>query len=219
MYPSSTTNGTHCHHVIVADSVGSIAELLASRLSTSLTNVTQVGHADSIAAVSPQLAGNPYTLVVSGPRLKDGSVLDLLKSVRSSSSVAQVVVWADLFPMFLPPEEFADFLPRSLPLPDLEARLQGLLNRGIQHPHGEPHWSTRPGAISTSSRTESPLTQRQAEVLILTARGLSVKEIAQKLQMTSKAIDSLKFRMMRSLNLHNRVDLARLAIREGLIDP
>ena len=63
------------------------------------------------------------------------------------------------------------------------------------------------------------LTSRQLEVLRHLAIGRSVKEIAWKMHLKPKTIDSHKYNMMRRLDIHDRVSLARFAIREGLILP
>lgn len=63
------------------------------------------------------------------------------------------------------------------------------------------------------------LTARQLDVLRHLARGLSVKEIAALMHLSEKAVDSQKYRIMQRLDLHDRVELSRLAIREGLLEP
>ncbi len=62
------------------------------------------------------------------------------------------------------------------------------------------------------------LTPRQLRSLRLLAQGRSVKETARILETTPKAIDNQKTRMMRKLGVRDRVELARIAIREGLIE-
>jgi DNA-binding CsgD family transcriptional regulator/nucleotide-binding universal stress UspA family protein len=61
------------------------------------------------------------------------------------------------------------------------------------------------------------LTAREAEVLVYLAQGLTVKECARVLRLSPSTIDNHKSRMMRKLNLHRMVDLARIAVREGLL--
>ena len=51
------------------------------------------------------------------------------------------------------------------------------------------------------------------------AVGLSVKDVSKKMHISVKSVDSHKYRIMQSLHIHDRVDLARLAIREGLVCP
>ena len=63
------------------------------------------------------------------------------------------------------------------------------------------------------------LTSRQLQVMRLLAHGQSVKEVARLLQLSEKSVDSHKYRIMHKLGIHDRVELARYAIREGLMLP
>jgi len=65
----------------------------------------------------------------------------------------------------------------------------------------------------------SDLTFRQLEVLRHLAKGESVKEVARLMQLSQKSIDSHKYRIMHKLGIHDRVELARFAFREGLLLP
>jgi DNA-binding NarL/FixJ family response regulator len=62
------------------------------------------------------------------------------------------------------------------------------------------------------------LSERQLQVLRYLAMGLSVKEIAARMFVSVKTVDSHKYRLMKLLKIHDRVELARLAIREGIAD-
>lgn len=62
------------------------------------------------------------------------------------------------------------------------------------------------------------LTPREQEVLTLIAQGLSNNEIADQLVISAKTVDRHRENIMRKLNLHNRVDLVKYALRKGLID-
>jgi DNA-binding NarL/FixJ family response regulator len=73
--------------------------------------------------------------------------------------------------------------------------------------------------LSPRSRARlSTLTDRELVVLRYVARGLSKKEIAGLMDVTSSAVDRHCTRIMTKLDLHDRVALARFAIREGLVD-
>lgn len=61
------------------------------------------------------------------------------------------------------------------------------------------------------------LTQRELEIMILLAQGYSVREIARYLGTATSTVDNHKARLMRKLKVHKVVDLATMAIREGLI--
>jgi two-component system response regulator NreC len=62
------------------------------------------------------------------------------------------------------------------------------------------------------------LTPREREVLVLIAEGMSNAEIAENLVISVKTVDRHRENIMRKLNMHNRVDLVKYAIRSGLID-
>lgn len=62
------------------------------------------------------------------------------------------------------------------------------------------------------------LTPREREVLVLIAEGLTNAEIADRLVISVKTVDRHRENIMRKLNMHNRIDLVKYAIRTGLID-
>lgn len=60
------------------------------------------------------------------------------------------------------------------------------------------------------------LSDREREVLVYLARGLSKKEIAELMTLSVKTIQNHADRLMQKLDIHDRVELTRFAIREGL---
>jgi DNA-binding NarL/FixJ family response regulator len=62
------------------------------------------------------------------------------------------------------------------------------------------------------------LTQRELEVLRYIARGMSKKEIANVMHLSVKTVDNHSTSLMSKLDIHDRVELARFAIREGLAE-
>jgi DNA-binding NarL/FixJ family response regulator len=73
-------------------------------------------------------------------------------------------------------------------------------------------------AAGSASRT-SLLTARELEVLRHLSLGLSKKEIASLLGVSVKTISRHAENLMGKLDIHDRVELARFAIREGLAEP
>ncbi len=61
------------------------------------------------------------------------------------------------------------------------------------------------------------LTSRQREILQLIAEGNSTKEIANKLHISIKTIETHRSQIMERLNIHDIPGLVRYAIREGII--
>jgi DNA-binding NarL/FixJ family response regulator len=60
-----------------------------------------------------------------------------------------------------------------------------------------------------------PLSDREIEVLRMLAHGYSNKEIAVKLGISSKSIETYKSRSMLKIGLHTRADIVRYAIEQG----
>lgn len=61
------------------------------------------------------------------------------------------------------------------------------------------------------------LTGRETEVLRLLADGYSSKDLALKLQLSVKTVDAHKYNVMKKLDIHNRADLVKYAIRKKLV--
>ncbi len=63
------------------------------------------------------------------------------------------------------------------------------------------------------------LTERERKVLTLIAEGLTNQEIAGRLFISIKTVQTHRAHIMEKLNLHDRTELVRYAIRKGLIEP
>lgn len=71
----------------------------------------------------------------------------------------------------------------------------------------------RPGANGASAETK--LTDREAEILRLIAVGYINKEVAARLSLSVKTVETHKARGMEKLDLKSRVDLVRYAMLQG----
>ena len=71
-------------------------------------------------------------------------------------------------------------------------------------------------ADPTTSTGESQLTERETEVLKMVAKGLSYKQIAERLVLSHRTVQNHVQNTLRKLHMHNRVELTRYAIEQGL---
>ena len=62
------------------------------------------------------------------------------------------------------------------------------------------------------------LSDREREILVLLAEGESMKDVAQRLRLSVKTVDAHKVNLMRKLELHDRSELIRYAVRKKLIE-
>ena len=65
----------------------------------------------------------------------------------------------------------------------------------------------------------SILSNREREVLQLIAEGLSAKEIASDLEISTKTVEAHRTSLMRKVGVRKATELVRYAVRHGLIEP
>jgi DNA-binding NarL/FixJ family response regulator len=73
----------------------------------------------------------------------------------------------------------------------------------------------KPGGNQTGD-PQSALTVRQREILQLLAEGLSAKEIAAQLNISTRTVESHKYQMMESLAINNSAELVHYALKHGI---
>jgi PAS domain S-box-containing protein len=106
-------------------------------------------------------------------------------------------------------------------------------NRGAPYYNGEGRLGGFTGAVmdadlrhgayytpdEESIRVVFSLTEREREVLVLIAQGLSTKKAAAQLGISYKTADSHRSRILEKLGVHETASMVRYAIRAGLIAP
>jgi DNA-binding NarL/FixJ family response regulator len=65
----------------------------------------------------------------------------------------------------------------------------------------------------------SVLSGREREVLHLIAEGMSAKEVASDLEISTKTVEAHRTSLMRKLGVRKATELVRYALRHGLIEP
>ncbi|MFE9553451.1 response regulator [Streptomyces sp. NPDC006703] len=82
---------------------------------------------------------------------------------------------------------------------------------------GEYRRLARDPAPATADEPKAPrLTERETEVLRLVAKGLSYRQIAERLVISHRTVQNHVQNTLGKLQLHNRVELVRYAIERGL---
>ena len=71
--------------------------------------------------------------------------------------------------------------------------------------------------LRSEEQPADALTPRQREVLQLIAEGQSTKEIARRLDLSVKTVETHRTQLMKQLDIHEVAGLVRYAIREGLV--
>jgi two-component system invasion response regulator UvrY len=72
----------------------------------------------------------------------------------------------------------------------------------------------------SKSPDENPfnlLSERELQIMLMITRGEKVPDISERLMLSSKTINSYRYRMFEKLNVSNDVELTHLAIRHGML--
>jgi len=212
--------------VILADDHALVRSTLAAwmRGTNDLTVVAEVRVADDAVTECIRLLPDVLVLDIDMPGL---SAFDAARTVTSRCPGTRIVfLSAFLHDRYIeealavgasgyvtkgqPPQAIADAVRTAASggtyfSPEVQARL--VVDTGGVRLAGQPH---------TKFAT---LTPRELEILRYIARGMSKKEIAETIHLSVKTVDNHSTSLMSKLDIHDRVELARFAIREGLAEP
>ncbi len=196
------------------------------RLVVSAFKDAQAHHCANLRDARAFVRENPVTLALVDINLPDGNGVDFIADVRTHSPDAYVVmitIYDDADHLFPAIRAGADgYLLKDQPDEVLVEKLGGILK-------GDPPLS--PGIArrildhfrcpdSVADRQESDsirLTPREEEVLVLVARGLSRKEIANILDLSIHTIACYIKDLYRKIEVTSRAEAAVVACRMGLI--
>jgi len=76
----------------------------------------------------------------------------------------------------------------------------------------------QPGETKSLDNSYNTLTPREQEVMAMVAEGLSTNEIGERLFISPKTVENHRSRIMRKLDLHSTIEIARYAAKLGIID-
>jgi DNA-binding NarL/FixJ family response regulator len=85
------------------------------------------------------------------------------------------------------------------------------------HNYVSPLVTNRPAEPLSDGTLKTTITPRQREVLGLIGRGLTMKEIAAELNISTRTAESHKYEMMQALGVETTAELIRFSLRLGLI--
>jgi two-component system, NarL family, response regulator NreC len=78
-------------------------------------------------------------------------------------------------------------------------------------------WS--PNGSTTLDRVDGPMTEREREVLRLLALGHTNREVAERLVLSVRTVESHRENIQRKLGVRSRAELTNAALELGLFEP
>ena len=76
----------------------------------------------------------------------------------------------------------------------------------------------RPAGSGTAAGS-APLSRRECQVLALLAQGHTYREVADRLELSVKTVETYRTRLGQKLGLRTRADLFRYAVDTGILEP
>lgn len=178
-----------------------------------------IAEADDLAAVTRHVQGHEPHVLVLDLSMPDGSSIDAIGRLREQAPDTQIVVMTmDDNPVFAQ-RAFAagavGFVAKDLADGELPQAIRGAA-RGEEFV--SPRTAARLDALQRSI-TGDALSPREVEVLRLIALGHTSVEIARKLHLSPRTVETHRANVHRKLGLATRAELVRYALRRGLVGP
>lgn len=192
-------------------------------------DIEVVGTAENIESAMVMLGELPKVdVILTNLFFGDYSAFDFIKWCKTAHASASVVALVDNYnhdivrsALLVGVESFA------LKQSSLEELLDAIQRVAV----GEPYLPKAiydllvvgyldPESLKSSRRgrkDDSPLTQKEREVLILVAEGRTNKQIAKVQQVSIKTVEKHRSNFMRKLGLRNSAEVARYAVSRGLL--
>jgi DNA-binding NarL/FixJ family response regulator len=185
-----------------------------------VTVVAEVADGDSALRA---LAGEVDVLVLdlTMPGRDGFDVLQRAKATRPELKVLVLTMHADPEYVARAVQAGADgYLLKDSAVDDLVAGIDAVTTgRAYYSPAVQRTLSEMARGRAGAPRALDVLTEREREVLRLVAEGLTTKEIAGRLDISVRTVESHRANLMRKLDLRSVARLTQFAIREGLVEP
>ena len=211
--------------VLLADDHALVLRMLRDRLDNEpdITVVAAVGSADEAVGELARLKPDVIIMDINMPGM---SCFEAARIIRARCPKARMIFLSSFFNDSYIDQalavEAAGYLTKSEP-PEAVVEAIRAAHKGLRHFSAdvEARLVVEEGGIRLAKKGRSraaTLSGRELEVLRYVARGLSRKEIARVARISPETAHRHTINLMRKLEIHDRVELARFAIREGLAE-
>lgn len=185
--------------------------------------VGQAGNGQEAVDFCAMLVPDLILMDVQMPKMDGIEATKLIKARHPEIKIVMLTVSADDEHLFGAIENGASgYILKDTPARQLRNRLQGIME-GQGALSGQvtakvlAHLSSHPRKDDDSTNL-SALTPRETELLVLVAKGRSNEEIGAELYLSPGTVKKKLSALMQKLDVENRVQLAVLATKAGLLD-
>lgn len=208
--------------IVVADDHATIREGLKSIISSS-GDMTVVGEAADGAGVMQQVRGSDFEVLVLDLSMPGRSGMELIKLVHSEKPRLHILVFSmhqerQYAVRAIKSGAKGYLIKESAPLEVLQALRKIAEGRHYIRPDVAEQLAlgSMQGGVSVPHER---LSDREFEVFRLIASGVSVTDIAARLNLSPKTISTHKANLMQKMDMQNQSELIRYAIKYSVAEP
>lgn len=194
------------------------------RLLEDLADIEVIGEAASGEAAIQFARDNVPDVVLLDVKMPGIGGLEATKRLlRINEAIKVIAVTAftnDPFPARVLNAGAMGYLTKECNLAELESAIRKVY-KGERHLSPEIAQQLALKSLSDSKEHETPfdsLSERELQVMIMITAGLKVQEISDKLCLSTKTVNSYRYRIFDKLKIKNDVELTYLALRHQLIE-
>jgi len=219
----NSLEGTTLDQVLLSGAVhGRVAMAMKGRfllrsVCESFKDRTQIGCAvtDQTTCLT-YLAKQPYELLIATDYLENGNGFELVRLAREIQPSLKVVVLAlgDVIPAQYADADWLEAVVAQADFVDDQRPLQAAVIAVMGH-HSYRSPSLRSGTLPYLSCPR--LTKREYEVLDLLASGLTDRDIAEKLVVSEETAKTYTKRLLKTLDVNNRLQAVLKGMRCGMV--
>lgn len=207
--------------VLVADDHAIVRKGI-SQVVRDVVGLPPAGEAASVPEAIAHLVSGTWDLVILDLNMPGGSGLDVLEQARALPRRTPVLVVSML------PEGpvairclragAAGFVTKESAADELAVAIRKVLDGGHYVSAALAEQLAVEVARSDVRAPHERLTDREFQVMHLLVDGRTVSEIAHELSLSIKTVSTYRTRLLEKLDVRNNVELARYAMRAGLVD-
>ncbi len=208
--------------IVIADDHAVVREGL-KRIVSSVEDLIVIGEAADGIQVMQQVRGNDFDVLVLDLSMPGRSGMELIKLVRCEKPKLRILVLSmheELqYAVRAIKSGASGYLTKESAPSQLIQVLRKIAAGGAFISTDVAEQLALGSTLGGSNAMHEKLTDREFEVFRLIAVGMSVTEIAGRLNLSAKTISTHKANLMQKMNLQNQSELIRYAIRHGVTEP
>jgi len=208
--------------IVIADDHAIVREGL-KRIVTSAEDMTVVGEASNGMEVMRQVRESDFDVLVLDLSMPGRSGMELIKLVRSEKPKLRILVLSMHEELQYAVRSIksgaSGYLTKESAPTQLMQVLRKIAAGGAFISTGVAEQLALGSMLGSTSAAHEKLTDREFEVFRLIAIGMSVTDIAGRLNLSAKTISTHKANLMQKMNLQNQSELIRYAIKHGVTEP